>query len=76
MREIDTSKECPDCHADLGDRSVRFPNGTRRISVYDRERDCTVAYLCPDCGHTWNRSLGEIIAVQEITGEDHDRVRG
>lgn len=23
---------------------------SRRISVYDRDRDRTVAYRCPDCG--------------------------
>lgn len=64
--KIDTRKECPSCHANLDDSSPGFPNGTRRIAIYDRERDCTVAYRCPDCGYRWDRSLGEIISVQEV----------
>jgi len=28
----------------------------REIAVYDRAKDRTVAYRCPDCGHEWNRS--------------------
>lgn len=28
----------------------------REIAIYDRDRDRTVAYRCPDCGHEWNRS--------------------
>jgi hypothetical protein len=67
MRDIDTIKECPACHVDLDDSSAQFPRGTRRISVYDRNLDCTVAYRCPDCRYQWDRALGEIIAVQEIT---------
>lgn len=65
-KTIDTRKECPRCHANLDDSSPQFPGGTRRIAIYDRERDCTVAYRCPYCNGDWPRSLGEIIAVQEL----------
>ncbi len=27
----------------------------RKIAIYDRDRDRTVAYRCPDCGHQWDR---------------------
>lgn len=62
-----TRKECPRCQADLSDSTPQFPDGTRRISLYDREKDCTVAYKCPDCGGTWPRSIAEVLLVQEIT---------
>jgi hypothetical protein len=27
----------------------------RAIALYDRDRDRTTAYRCPDCGKTWDR---------------------
>lgn len=27
----------------------------REIRIYDRERDMTIAYKCPDCNHQWAR---------------------
>lgn len=27
----------------------------RRISLCSQERDRTIAYLCPDCNHEWER---------------------
>lgn len=27
----------------------------RAIGIYDRDKDRTVAYLCPHCGHEWPR---------------------
>lgn len=27
----------------------------RQIGIYDMEKDRTVQYQCPDCGHTWGR---------------------
>lgn len=27
----------------------------REIAIYDREKDRTVAYVCPDCDHQWGR---------------------
>lgn len=56
--------DCPHCGVSLigdpipeADRHF-FGNAThfrREIGVYDRERDRTVAYRCPDCGKEWAR---------------------
>ena len=27
----------------------------REIGIYDTERDRTVSWQCPDCGHEWSR---------------------
>ena len=27
----------------------------RVIALYDRDKDCTVAWKCPDCEHVWER---------------------
>jgi len=27
----------------------------REIAIYDRDKDRTVAYKCPDCGQEWKR---------------------
>jgi hypothetical protein len=27
----------------------------REIAIYDRDKDRTTAYRCPDCGHEWSR---------------------
>ena len=27
----------------------------RQIAIYDRERDRTVAFRCPDCNYEWKR---------------------
>ncbi len=37
---------------------VRF---SRRLSVYDRGRDRTIAYKCPDCHACWDRETLERI---------------
>jgi len=53
--------ECPNCKAGLDDGPIpendrglfgadRF---SRAIAVYDREKDRTVKWQCPDCGHEW-----------------------
>jgi len=53
--------ECPNCEAGLdggripeNQRSL-FGAGrfSRAIAVYDREKDRTVKWQCPDCGHEW-----------------------
>jgi rubrerythrin len=28
----------------------------RTIALYDRDKDRTVAWKCPDCEHTWERT--------------------
>ena len=51
--------ECPNCKAGLDDGPIaendrelfvadRF---SRAIAIYDREKDQTVGWQCPDCGH-------------------------
>lgn len=34
-------------------------------AIYDRDKDCTVAYHCTICGHERARDLTEIIAVAD-----------
>lgn len=55
---------CPLCHADLTGEPIPeasrehfggATHGSRRIAIYDRGRDRTVAWQCPDCGGTWER---------------------
>lgn len=55
---------CPLCHADLTGEPIpeasrehygQHTHFSRRISIYDRSRDRTVAWQCPDCGGTWER---------------------
>lgn len=46
--------ECLCCAADLCDH-LHGPPFKREISVYDRARDRTVSYRCPDCDHEWPR---------------------
>lgn len=54
---------CPHCKADLrsdyipAEQRELFGNNahySRRISIYDRERDRTVGWRCPDCGGEWS----------------------
>ena len=51
-----TVSPCPNCGVDLsykvdGDDRTYY----RTIGIYDRNRDRTVAWHCPDCGHQWDR---------------------
>jgi predicted Zn-ribbon and HTH transcriptional regulator len=56
---------CPGCKIDLREGAWKIPQelwvaygarqGTRRIGIYSRERDRTVAWRCPDCNHEWSR---------------------
>ncbi len=54
---------CPKCNADL--RGEPIPEKDREmfgghthflkvISIYNRDRDRTVKWKCPDCGHEWD----------------------
>lgn len=45
---------CPHCNADLRDHKAGVPF-KREIGLYDRGRDRTTAYQCPDCGKEWPR---------------------
>jgi hypothetical protein len=47
---------------DAADQIASFYGATRTegrwgraISLYDRDKDRTVAYQCPDCNHKWER---------------------
>jgi len=33
---------------------------SRVMGIYSRDRDCTVAYQCPDCGTCWDRETSKI----------------
>jgi uncharacterized C2H2 Zn-finger protein len=33
---------------------------SRLIGIYDRDRDRTVAWQCPDCNTRWDRATGKI----------------
>lgn len=58
----DLPTHCPECKSDL--RGPEIPDEwkhhyrdkthySRVIGIYDRGRDRTVAWRCPDCGHGW-----------------------
>ncbi len=63
-RRRDDERYCPSCDADL--RGEPIPDETRehysvthysrRIGIYDRRLDRTVAWRCPDCGYEWPRT--------------------
>lgn len=64
MNEPDTCPACganlqgspiPQEHIDKGCYSPGSTHYSRRIGIYDMERDRTVAWHCPDCGHEWPR---------------------
>lgn len=64
MTEIMNSKEsCPLCGADLQGEPIPEESQhlfgathfSRKIGVYDINRDRTVAYHCPDCKGEWSR---------------------
>jgi hypothetical protein len=39
---------------------------TRRIAVVDRDKDCCVAYECPDRKVREPRALGEVLTYMEV----------
>ena len=62
---MDNSKEfCPHCGVSLqGKRIAKKDQGafgathsSRKIGIYDREADRTVAWKCPDCHKYWSRT--------------------
>jgi len=55
-----TREKCSHCGTNL--RDGRF---TRRIAIVDQEKDCVVAYRCPDCHKEVPRSLGEVLAAAD-----------
>lgn len=59
-----TPHQCPACNADLTGAPIpeeyreHYGDSThysRAIGIYSIERDVTIAWKCPDCGHEWER---------------------
>jgi hypothetical protein len=48
-------QNCPACDTDLCDRE-NGPPFKREIGIYDRNKDRTVSWKCPDCGGEWFNS--------------------
>ena len=57
-------KTCPHCKVDLTGEPIQeqylqwyagATHSSRVISIYDRAKDRTVKWKCPDCGHEWER---------------------
>lgn len=55
---------CPKCGADFQGPPIpeqhrqhygKHTHFSRLIGIYDMDRDRTVAWRCPDCGHEWPR---------------------
>ena len=53
-----TGEKCPSCKANLRGKPIpekyqqyygNLTHYSRLISVYDENRDCTIAWKCPDC---------------------------
>lgn len=57
-------EQCPFCKANLQGKPIpKKDQGafgsthfSRKIGIYSRERDMTVAWQCPDCGKQWPRT--------------------
>ena len=63
-KKLEDSKEnCPHCGVDLQGNPIPKKDQhlfgathfSRKIGVYDRDKDRTVEYQCPDCGKRWKR---------------------
>ena len=60
----DNAEECPHCGVSLQGEPIPLDSQelygsthfSRKIGIYDRDRDMTVAWQCPDCGHRWSRT--------------------
>jgi hypothetical protein len=61
---------CPKCEASWQGKPIPedqqdLYGGAKWFSrvqgIYDRDRDCTIAWRCPDCRTTWDRDTGKII---------------
>lgn len=65
MSDRNFPDNCPACNASLigapipeENRHLHAPGSThyyRVIGLYDRKKDRTTHWKCPDCGHTWER---------------------
>jgi hypothetical protein len=57
-----TESACSHCGAILKQGRDHY---TRRIAIVDRDRDCVVAFRCPDCETEEPRSLAEVLSVAD-----------
>ena len=57
-------EECPHCKASLLGEEIpkehqKHYNGkkfySKTIGLYDQYRDMITSWMCPECGHTWDR---------------------
>lgn len=49
---------CPEC-GEVWKQTINGVTGSRLIGVSDK--DCIIAWQCPDCGLRWSRDTGERI---------------
>jgi len=69
MIDLSLIANCPKCgslwHEKRIPKESRHHYGdaqffSRVLGIYDRDRDRTVAYQCPDCKACWDRDSGKI----------------
>jgi hypothetical protein len=58
-------EECPKCHKSMQGEPIpekylqhygKKTHYSRVIALYDRSKDRTTHWKCPDCGHVWERT--------------------
>jgi rubredoxin len=66
---LDNKEYCPHCGADLQGHEIpeesrhhygNYTHFSRKMGIYDRDRDMTVEWQCPDCGKRWPRDMGSV----------------
>jgi len=73
-------QNCPVCNSSWVDRLYTkaeikkqcYPHSrfiSRLIAFYSYEKDATVAWICPDCGATWDRYTGRQLKNVKIPGK-------
>lgn len=69
MIDLSLVTNCPKCGSLWHEKRIpeesrhHFGNArffSRVLGIYDRDRDRTVAYQCPDCKTFWDRDTGKI----------------
>ena len=69
MIDLSLVANCPKCGSLWHDKRIpeesRHHYGNARffsrvLGIYDRDRDCTIGYQCPDCKTFWDRNSGKI----------------
>lgn len=66
MKAGQTPDNCPKCGVTWLDPTPTNCRAYRRsIAVYDRDKDCTVALQCPECGTEFPRDADEIGRVKQ-----------